>query len=146
MSDIHQRKEQAIATCEANNCELIESTDTTLLCDLDDTESTDAFEARLDLLEELDLFGSGGSVDRVEKWRSRSGTGWHVLVTLSAPLSAERRVFLQALLGSDPKREALSLARIEGGMAAQDSILLFRPRGGVITEVRNNTKLKEDLF
>jgi len=46
--------------------------------------------------------------------RSPSGTGWHVwVVTTPAPKSLIEVVALQAILGSDPWREAVTLYRAE---------------------------------
>ncbi|MCP4902934.1 MAG: hypothetical protein GY906_38720 [bacterium] len=43
---------------------------------------------------------------------SPSRHGWHVRIELNRGVSAMRAVALQAILGSDPKREAFNLARV----------------------------------
>ena len=44
--------------------------------------------------------------------RSASGKGWHMRVLLNRPVNAQRCVALQAILGSDPRREAFNLRRV----------------------------------
>jgi len=47
-----------------------------------------------------------------DKRRSPSGTGWHVLVTVTpSPCTCMEVVALQAVFGSDPKREACNINR-----------------------------------
>lgn len=53
--------------------------------------------------------------------------GWHVVLFLARDLQPLETVAVQAILGSDPKRETFNLARVMGGRA-KDSIrwnLLF---------------------
>lgn len=53
----------------------------------------------------------GWRVKTYGSWRSPSGTGWHVVVILADTLTPTEVVAVQALLGSDPRREAFNLAR-----------------------------------
>jgi hypothetical protein len=102
------------------NCDIEYATDWTLQIDLDSPFLCVA-------QEQLDLCTSLGLVDYTSVlWHpSRSGN-WHGTVYLTEPLSIERRILLQALLGSDPKREALCLAGHLNGQ--EHPILFFRPR------------------
>lgn len=47
--------------------------------------------------------------------RSASGRGWHLVVELREPLGLVECIALQAILGSDPFREAFTLARARSG-------------------------------
>lgn len=61
----------------------------------------------------LMLLNRSGYIPRwlMEK-RSRSGKGWHIVMALDPePKTAEEVVALQAVLGSDPYREACNLQR-----------------------------------
>lgn len=95
--------------------------DFTLLLDLDGGAT-----ARLDerVLERArDLFG----VESIETWTSKSGPpNQHARVKLSEPLDVATRIALQAILGSDPIRELLALARLRNGVVEPSS--LFKPR------------------
>jgi hypothetical protein len=109
------------------NCDIVYGDDRTLTVDLDTPEARESFATRLGFLQ-----GIGVVPDRfhlVQRWTSKSGENEHVVVTLYEPLSAEKRILLQALLGSDLKREALSLAGVR--MGRRNPIMLFKPRGGV---------------
>lgn len=64
-------------------------------------------------------------IESAEAWRSHGGNT-HIVLTLTRELSPEARIALQAILGSDPVRELLNLARVEN--ERQDPITLFRPR------------------
>lgn len=105
------------------NCDILYATDTTLQLDLDGSASLDTFKRQLVLLEDLGIISVWA---KVEQLQSKSGN-WHVILHLDAPLPIERRILLQALLGSDLKREALCLAGFLSGTQPQP-ILLFRPR------------------
>ena len=57
-------------------------------------------------------------------WKSKSGN-WHVVLRSTKKLSPKTRVYYQALLGSDQKRELLSLARIK--RRQKNFSVLFKP-------------------
>ena len=57
-------------------------------------------------------------------WKSKSGN-WHVVLRSRKKLSPKTRVYYQALLGSDQKRELLSLARIN--RRQKNFSVLFKP-------------------
>jgi hypothetical protein len=44
--------------------------------------------------------------------RSKSGNGTHVYLRLAAPITWSERIALQAILGSDPVKEIISLMRL----------------------------------
>lgn len=104
-------------------CEVIMGDEHTLLLDFDDCQWMPDIEERLDMVKQF--FG----IVKVENWRSYSGDGWHVMVRTGKPMSIYVRLALQAILGSDWKRELLGL--VENRMAkrgvAQNDPFLIRP-------------------
>ena len=52
----------------------------------------------------------------------------HIVVTLSEPLPIQQRIYYQALLGSDQKRELLSSVTVKRGTSVEYVSILFRPR------------------
>jgi hypothetical protein len=52
----------------------------------------------------------------IEMWESKGGApGVHIIVQLPFNVDSTKRIAFQAALGSDPKRELLSLVRMENG-------------------------------
>jgi hypothetical protein len=92
-----------------------------LLLDLDTDRDLNSYDNRSDDL--LRMFGHF----EIERYTSKSGRGWHVIVRLDEPIpNVLERIALQAALGSDPKREALSILRVRNGIA--EPIRLFKPK------------------
>lgn len=116
------QEEAAQAKADKYNCQILNANDFTLQLDLDTEEAWEAFPGRLGMLEERGLIPEDY---RIDTWFSKSGNH-HVAIYLADPLPVERRILLQALLGSDLKREALNLSRVDLGIT--DPIKLFRPR------------------
>lgn len=80
-----------------------------LFVDIDSDADMSVFEVNVKLFSE--------HVIAVEKWsvtRSRSGHPQkrHIVVTLNSSIGSRERLFYQALLGSDRKRELLGLVRV----------------------------------
>ena len=101
--------EDAIAWASANNLKVVLPTEFQLLIDIDSQNDRETFDQNFDLVDSI-----YGVVDSVET-RSRSGDSAksHIVLTLKTPLkSTTERVALQAVLGSDRRREAHSLQRI----------------------------------
>ena len=62
---------------------------------------------------------------QVTRKRSPSGTGWHIVLVVSPqPTDPREVVALQALLGSDPSREACNLYRAKQILANPDPELV----------------------
>ena len=101
-----------------------------LLLDLDSAQAVQDFVARLPLFEEL--FGAY----RIRIWASRR-KGMHVWIRSGYCLSPERRIALQAALGSDWKREMLGIKRVVSGISTPS--LLFKP-------IRSNEPLHPDYL
>ncbi len=73
-----------------------------LLLDLDDETAEKQFTTILPIIQ------SAYGLNVLDMWRSKSGIGKHVVLAC-VPLSFRDRIGLQAVLGSDRKREALAL-------------------------------------
>jgi hypothetical protein len=123
MSETSNRYEDACATAEGKACDVVHSHDRVLMLDIDSDPAHDRFLELLELCNELKLFPI--DPQNVTCWRS-SGGNRHYTIALQEPMSDEARVVAQALLGSDLKREMLSLHRVRRG--EEHPILLFRPR------------------
>jgi len=120
--DKYDRSIFAREQAESLNCDILETTDTTLLLDID----TDAqYKVFMHVYPELCLVEPFASYEVLPSLHGNR----HIIVQLSKPLDIYHRLLLHCLLGSDPMREKLSLARYLNG----DDIpsLLFRPRKAV---------------
>ncbi|HET9285660.1 MAG TPA: hypothetical protein VFR24_27220 [Candidatus Angelobacter sp.] len=105
--------------------DIIRSDPITLLLDLD-TEAALAQYERV-----LPIVKAEFSINYIEKWKSKSGNT-HIAITLSDPFPFEERLALQAALGSDGVREALSLKCLLN--KCTEPSILFRPFGAEITK------------
>lgn len=90
-----------------------------LLLDLDGPEALEKYEKVYPILKPI--FG----LAKLSQWKSRNGNT-HIVLTLSRRLNAEKRFLLQAALGSDLVKEALSLKRLDEGQ--DEPSILFRPK------------------
>jgi hypothetical protein len=126
-SDAFWHDEYAVEKAERLNCDIVYGDDHTLTVDLDTPEARESFHSRLGFLEGIGVLPP---FNILNSWHSKSGVNKHVQLWFERPIgSAEERILLQALLGSDLKREALNLAGVRVGR--RNPILLFKPRGGV---------------
>lgn len=90
----------------------------TLLLDLDDKRAQDQYARILPIM--FELYGAR----EAERWETSPGK-IHVVVKLDGPHRAHVRCGMQAILGSDQVKEALSLRRLKNGIL--EPSLLFRP-------------------
>ncbi len=111
--------EEAIADAEKSGFEVVRSTDTTLLLDLDDPAALAIFSMMMRRLERV------FRLKEIARWRSKSKRGLHVLVEC-ASMPFQARVALQSCLGSDPMREALAIAMALDGK--ENPSVLFKPK------------------
>lgn len=102
-----------------------------VLLDFDEPTDDDEIEYRQTLEMINDALGSPFTPYLVEAKRtvSKSGKGAHVYLTCSRELSNLERVLLQAVLGSDRKREALGFMRITLGSTRPPGVLFELPPG-----------------
>lgn len=121
--------EQDIEAAAKNGMEIIRTTPTTLLVDLDSNSHLPLFEKQFSLLKDA------LKLSEIERYRSKSGTNWHIVLSC-APLTIEKRLLFQCLLGSDRKREALGILMNADGV--KNPSVLFKPvgAGGVTNEKR----------
>lgn len=143
MSDVALDQEHAIAQAKEEGFKVYRGGRRRLLLDLDSEDDLFRYEQRLPKLQEIlwpvsqneDALQHDWNVEVTEKkrWRSKSHTGWHVLLTLSRPLPLRERLLLQAILSSDPIRELYSLLRFWEG--TKEPSLLFRPQKNKVTKM-----------
>lgn len=128
VSDLNKSRDEAIAEAKANGLEVIYTEPNKLLIDLDDEDAQARFQNMIDMLD--DVYG----FIHVETWQSKSRKPekQHVVITMSRELSLPERIALQAIMGSDPRRELLSLARHED---VDNPVVLFKPKPLMIAEV-----------
>lgn len=121
-SQVYGEAKQTIAEkhviAEQRNCDLLRPGEKTLFLDIDTPEQLAQYERMLPLAMRFQL-------KEIARWSSRNGH-LHIELELPYPLDAAERFCLQAVLGSDPLRELISLdALISTG---EDRSALFRPR------------------
>lgn len=114
-----QRKQkEAIRRAEAHGFEVLQGSPTRLLLDIDSSLAWDHY---LDVFERIqDVY----DLEEVNTYRSKSGNRHVVLKCRKADVRT--RIALEAALGSDPVRAAISLAEVENGVA--EPSILFRPK------------------
>ena len=111
--------EDSIEAAKQAGFQIVESSDSQLLLDLDTAD---------DLLRYNSVFSHLRNVfalREVDRWKSKSGKGLHVVVACN-PLPFPERAALQACLGSDPIREGLAIAMHRDGK--KDPSVLFMPK------------------
>lgn len=118
-SDYSSDFEQACELAEQEGFEVIRSSPTTLLLDLDD--GMHKYNEMRGMAKSL-----YGFVETA-RWWSKSGDGRHVVLTSTMELTMPERLLLQAALGSDPKREMLGLRLHREGV--ENCSVLFKPKG-----------------
>jgi len=101
------------------NFTIIEGTPKTLLLDLDSWEA----ECRYDAMYSMLCMNFGAR--EKSRWKSKSGKGVHVVISLKDDLDETTRVALQAIMGSDPKREMFGIVKILNDV--EEPSLLFKP-------------------
>jgi hypothetical protein len=94
-----------------------------LTLDLDSNAALWVYEQNLKILQEHMVAVETG------RWTSKSGEGTHVTVRIEFPMEAEARAGLQAMLGSDPKRELLGYLNVSN--RDEEPFALFKPKGKV---------------
>lgn len=117
-SDAYMRQQ-----AEKKGCTVEIATDYQLLIDIDSEEAFAFFEQQLAVLESL------GTVPILYHTVRPSKSGLpkrHVTVFLDEPLEMELRILLQAVLGSDRKRELLAFTGFLRGQ--ENPVVFFRPK------------------
>lgn len=96
----------------------------TIQLDIDSQSDFDLLPERLDRL--VQAMPEMSVAYRTYLVRPSKSGNWHVTFKLAVPVTIEKRILIQALLGSDLTREALNLTRHLYG--AENPIRLFRPK------------------
>lgn len=116
---IEDQEKRDIAVYEARlkGFTVVEGDDHHLLLDIDSKELDAQFWSVFKMM--LDRFPGD-----YERWSSKSGN-WHFCITLDEPLPLLERIALQAMCGSDPRKEMMSLCSARIGVT--NPVLLFKP-------------------
>lgn len=121
MSSIAPNYDEASAKATADGFTVYRSEPSVLLLDLDTEASVKQYAKVRPVLEQTI------TVLEEERWASKSGN-LHIRLVLEGNLEPLHRFALQAALGSDGVREALSIAYLLEGV--EEPSLLFRPNNG----------------
>jgi hypothetical protein len=103
-----QSSEDAIKWAAENGLVVVLPDNNQLLIDIDSHSDLEVFNRNRDIIDQV--YGISDVMPRV----SRSGNT-HLTVTLRTPISPLERIALQAVLGSDRRRESHSLRRLMAG-------------------------------
>lgn len=110
-----------IEEAKAQGFEVVQSDDVTLLLDLDSAHAVAQFDRVLPVVTEH------FRVIKQESWPSKSGN-LHVKLTLAEPQPPGVRYALEAALGSDGVRTALTFVQLFAG--CNEPSILFKPKRG----------------
>ena len=116
----NDRQKEAVELALADGKSIIYANDNLLLLDFDDVEEMPNLNRKLALLRHF------VGCDLISQYQSSSGGGWHAVITLDSPLPYFARIALQAVLGSDWKREMLTVLQNHCQGSAVEPVL-FRP-------------------
>lgn len=100
---------------------VVQSTERTLLIDIDRARSLTEFDRRLTWMAHY------LPLREVARWPSKSGRGWHVVVESTEEMSPVERLLLEACLGSDLRRAFYGLLHARKGF--MNPSMLFKPGG-----------------
>lgn len=116
-----EERDRAAKRAEERGCTIILGADDELLLDFDQLYVPGKKYGNADV---WNIIGDYFGPFKREFWRSSSGNT-HCRVKLAKPIPLTARIALEAALGSDPKRTALTIARIDRGV--MNPQMLFRP-------------------
>jgi hypothetical protein len=95
--------------------------DFTLTLDLDTPEAVDVFTVNLAILQQIE------EISEMDRWASKNGVGVHIKLRTKYRYYSDQRAGIQALLGSDPKREALGYVNGRK-FPKEEPFCLFKPK------------------
>ncbi len=103
--------DDAIAWAAENGLKVVLPNNNQLLIDIDNPYDRSIFE------ENRDIIDSVYGIEEVVETKSRSGKSGksHLIVTIKTPIQPLERITIQAVLGSDRRREAHSIRRLMAG-------------------------------
>jgi len=106
-------REEYVKRILADGFEILEPEGNELLIDLDTPEQIRMFHSQYEMLERNMCDECYPLAKFI--WPSRGGNGEHVYIAMDFNMTPGERIAFQAALGSDPKRELLSLIRFKKG-------------------------------
>ena len=115
-----QGNDKAINKATKSGFAIVRTAPNLLLLDLDDAAACSKY------LEMFPMVKEQIGLVKIGEWVSKSGEGKHVVLQLDKPLPVSQRMLLQAILGSDLKREMYNLKRVWD--KESDPIVLFKPK------------------
>ncbi len=119
MSEPLLDQKEAIRKAKKEGFKVFRSSPRWLLIDIDCEGDLEIYDENLEMIQKT------VHVKEVRRWKSKSGDGWHILVKLPEGLPVAERMLMQAILGSDLKREWYNLLRVKTGNP--EPALLFEP-------------------
>lgn len=135
MSDLNIDQDAAAYEAKASGKKIVCGQSTLLLLDLDTSEAWVAFKAMLRCVNQNLYSHHSVFIVKIRWWYSTNGNR-HAIVYLSEAMPLVERLLLQAVLGSDAKRELLSLCRWYKGR--NEPSMLFRPKGVKTYKLRSS--------
>lgn len=134
-----EREAEAVKKATADGFTIVRGNENTLLLDLDTAQAMKQFNSTYEMVDSK--FG----ILHQEFWTSKSGgERRHAKLILKTSLSAAERVALQAIMGSDPKREIFAVTKLGHGIA--EPSMLFKPPGAVVSTDNPSWSLNDILF
>lgn len=100
--------------------EIVEGKPDKLLIDLDSWEDKLKFDSM------FNMFSKHYNIEGIKRWPSKSGKGEHVVIKTANRFNSLERIALQAILGSDIKREMFNFVKAEKFGVREPSVL-FKP-------------------
>lgn len=134
------RREETIAEASTEGHEIIYASPVSLTLDFDNCVEPPDLEEKLKLLTQF------VKPTAVSQWRSRSGFGWHVVIQLDGPLELTTRIALQAIFGSDWKREMLTLMRPLQGPTGPLEPFLIQPSLRRVVEIQREQAARDEWY
>lgn len=117
--------EQLRTWAEASGCEVEVATDRQLFIDIDTDEQLQIFNSNIDLVNKLFGYGTDKRMAITISSSKQGGEHKHIRIKLPGPRPLLERIALQACLGSDPKRELISIKRAQSGDT--NVVVFFEP-------------------
>lgn len=121
-----EKEKSNIAAAQAAGFLIVRGNENTLLLDLDTSAGLEQFHRMYEMVD------SKFKILSSETWKSKSGHS-HVKLLIREALSAAQRIALQAVLGSDPKRETFGVYKLTKGV--EEPSILFRPPSSIVEPV-----------
>ncbi len=115
-------QEKAVSKAKEEGFEIVESSPTTLLLDLDSQHAYDKLPKRIELMNKLFRW----YVKKRDEWRSKSGN-WHVVCSIEVETTIYNRLWMEVCLGSDPKRSMIGFSHHLKDVRPGLCSVLFKP-------------------